>query len=55
MERIKEHHEFDVQLVGSYCSKLESIVSKLKEVIALDKFIKVIIFSSVSISYILHL
>lgn len=54
MEYVKLFGEFSDQLNGSYCIKLESIVSKLQEVITLDRFSKVIIFSSVSISYILY-
>ncbi|XP_022167343.1 E3 ubiquitin-protein ligase SHPRH-like [Myzus persicae] len=46
MERIKEYHDFGVQLNGSYCIKLESIVSKLKEFITIDEYSKVVIFSS---------
>jgi len=52
MERVKFYGEFEEQLIGSYSIKLESILYKLKEVITLDKCSKIIIFSSVSISYI---
>ncbi|XP_016658766.1 E3 ubiquitin-protein ligase SHPRH-like [Acyrthosiphon pisum] len=46
MECVKLYREFGDNLIGSYSIKLESIVSKLKKVIALDKCSKVIIFSS---------
>lgn len=55
MEYFKTYKEFGAQLIGSYSIKLESIVSKLTEVIASDESSKVIIFSYVSISYNLYL